>query len=73
MRELIFNNMQLSDYSVSKDGGINRNDIKKMTSEIVGAVSDIRIQTQLVTKSGWRNHNERLAKYDAWVERVIKN
>lgn len=73
MRELIFNNMQLSDYSVGQDGGINRNDIKKMTSEIVGAVSDIRIQTQLVTKSGWRNHNERLAKYDAWVERVIKN
>lgn len=73
MRELMFNNMQLSNYSVGQDGGISRNDIKNMTSEIVGAVSDIRIQTQLVTKSGWRNHNERLAKYDAWVERVIKN
>ena len=73
MRELMFNNMQLSDYSVGQDGGINRNDINKMTSEIVSAVGDIRIQTQLVTKSGWRTHNEKLAQYDAWVNRVIKN
>ena len=73
MRELIFNNMQLSDYSVSKDGGINRNDIERLGNRLEDSISGIRIQTQLVTKSGWRNHNERLAKYDAWVDRVIKN
>lgn len=73
MRELIFNNMQLSDYSVSKDGGINRNDIERLGNRLEDSISGIRIQTQLVTKSGWRNHNERLTKYDAWVERVIKN
>lgn len=73
MRELMFNNMQLSDYSVGQDGGINRNDIERLGSRIENSINDIRIQTQLVTKDGWRNHNERLAKYDAWVERVIKN
>lgn len=73
MKELMLNNMQLSTYSVSKDGGINKNDIDRLGSRIENSISDIRIQTQLVTKSGWRNHNERLAKYDEWVNRVIKN
>jgi hypothetical protein len=73
MRELMFNNMQLSNYSVGQDGGINRNDIERLGSRLENSIGDIRIQTQLVTKSGWRNHNERLAQYDAWVNRVIKN
>lgn len=73
MKELALSGMPLSNYRVNSKGGIDKADMKRFTSEIVEAVSDIKIHTQLITKDGWRNHNERLAKYDQWVTKYIKN
>jgi len=74
MKELMLNNMQLSDYSVSRDGGINKNDIERMTNRIEQAVNNIKVppSTQ-ITKEGWRMVNEKNLKYDQWVNRTIKN
>lgn len=73
MKELALSSLQLSDFHVNESGGIQKSDMERMTGEIVNAVGDIRIQTQMVTKAGWRSHNQRLSDYDKWVNKFIKN
>lgn len=73
MKELAMSALPLSDYSVNKHGGIDKSDMKAFTNEIVEAVGEIKIHTQMITKDGWRNHNQRLADYDKWVNKYIKN
>lgn len=72
MKELAMSTM-LSNYVVNKNGGIDKADMEKMTDRIENAVNDIKITTQVITKDGWRTHNERLADYDKWVKTYIKN
>lgn len=51
----------------------DRRELSNMTERIEKAVGNIRINTQVVTKDGWRTHNKRLRDYDSWVDRYIKN
>lgn len=72
MRELAMSGLPLSNYHVGKDGSIDKA-INRMSDRIEDAVSSIKIQSTIITKDGWRHHNQRLADYDRWVNKYIKN
>lgn len=74
IKELSNETVLLSNYSVNKNGGIEKSDIERMTNRIEQAVNNIKVppSTQ-ITKEGWRMVNEKNQKYDQWVQRTIKN
>lgn len=72
MKELALSSFQLSDYRVNEGGNIEHA-IERMSGRIEEAVSQISFHHTTVTKGGWRTHNEKLANYDRWVNKTIKN
>lgn len=71
MKELAMSN--LSNFIVTANGSITKNDIENMTDRLEGAIGEIKFQHTTITKAGWRTHTERLRDYDNWVEKYIKN
>lgn len=72
MKELALSSLQLSDFHVNESGGIQKADMERMAGRIENAVSNIKIRTTEINKSGWRTHDKKLSDYNNWVNKFIK-
>lgn len=73
MKELAMSAMPLSNYHVNKNGGIDKADMKHFTSEIVGAVDNIKLQATVLKNGDLRKYYMKLSEFDRWVNKYIKN